>query len=51
VRRFDPEKNSSEPPYLYFSVKAMRRKYLYTWFTSPFSVGEAEDFSYERDEV
>ena len=37
MRRFDPD--TVENGHIYSSIKAKRRKYLYTGFTSAFSVG------------
>ena len=41
MRRFDPDT----------VLPQKRRKYSYIGFTSAFSVGWAEDFSYGRDEL
>ena len=45
--RFDPD--TVENGHIYSSIKE-EEVFIYIWFTSAFSVGQAEDFSYGRDE-
>ena len=46
MRRFDPD--TVQNGHIYSSINW--RKYSYVGFTSAFSVGKPEDFSYGRDE-